>query len=57
MYTSLIFKEQAKDRRQEIKRKGLTQSHFSIQHNEGYKEMQSLGECTKLSMISSDHFT
>jgi hypothetical protein len=36
MHTFLIFKEQANDKEPEIREKGLTQPHYSIQHIEGY---------------------
>jgi hypothetical protein len=34
MHTDLIFKEQAKDKG--LREKGLAQSHYSINHIEGY---------------------
>jgi hypothetical protein len=36
MYTALIFKEQAKVKRQGLREKGSAQPHYSIQHIEGY---------------------
>jgi hypothetical protein len=36
MYTALIFKEQAKFMGTGLREKGLAQSHYSIQHIEGY---------------------
>jgi hypothetical protein len=36
MHTALIFKEQAKVKRQGLREKGLAQPHYSIQHIEGY---------------------
>jgi hypothetical protein len=36
MQTSLIFKEQAKVKEPGLREKGLAQSHYSIQHIEGY---------------------
>jgi hypothetical protein len=36
MHTALIFKEQAKDKDTGLREKGLAQSHYSIQHIEGY---------------------
>jgi hypothetical protein len=36
MHTALIFKEQAKVKGLGLREKGLAQSHYSIQHIEGY---------------------
>jgi hypothetical protein len=36
MHTALIFKEQAKVKKQGLREKGLAQTHYSIQHIEGY---------------------
>jgi hypothetical protein len=36
MHTVLIFKEQAKVKEIGLREKGLAQSHYSIQHIEGY---------------------
>jgi hypothetical protein len=36
MHTALIFKEQAKVKEQGLREKGLAQTHYSIQHIEGY---------------------
>jgi hypothetical protein len=36
MHTALIFKEQAKNKEQGLREKGLAQPHYSIQHIEGY---------------------
>jgi hypothetical protein len=36
MHTALIFKEQAKVKEPGLREKGLSQPHYSIQHNEGY---------------------
>jgi hypothetical protein len=36
MHTALIFKEQAKIKRQGLREKGSAQPHYSIQHIEGY---------------------
>jgi hypothetical protein len=36
MHTALIFKEQAKVKRQGLREKGLSQPYYSIQHIEGY---------------------
>jgi hypothetical protein len=36
MHNALIFKEQTKVKGLEIREKGLTQPHYSIQHIEGY---------------------
>jgi hypothetical protein len=36
MNTAYIFKEQAKDKDTGLREKGLAQSHYSIQHIEGY---------------------
>jgi hypothetical protein len=35
MHTALIFKEQAKVKEPGIRKKGLAQPHYSIQHFEG----------------------
>jgi hypothetical protein len=36
MHNALIFKEQAKVKELELREKGLSQPHYSIQHIEGY---------------------
>jgi hypothetical protein len=36
MHTAWIFKEQAKVKEPGLREKGLVQSHYSIQHIEGY---------------------
>jgi hypothetical protein len=36
MHTALIFKEQAKVKHEGLRKKGLDQPHYSIQHIEGY---------------------
>jgi hypothetical protein len=36
MHIALIFKEQAKVKRPELREKGLDQPHYSMQHIEGY---------------------
>jgi hypothetical protein len=36
MYTDLIFKEQEKVKDTGLRKKGLAQPHYSIQHIEGY---------------------
>jgi hypothetical protein len=36
MHTALIFKDQAKVMEPGLREKGLAQSHYSIQHIEGY---------------------
>jgi hypothetical protein len=36
VHTALIFKEQAKVNDMESREKGLDQTHYSIQHIEGY---------------------
>jgi hypothetical protein len=36
MHTALIFKEQAKVKNVRLRENGLAQSHYSLQHIEGY---------------------
>jgi hypothetical protein len=36
IHNALIFKEQAKFKRTGLREKGLAQTHYSIQHIEGY---------------------
>jgi hypothetical protein len=66
MYTALIFKEQAKVKRQGLREKGSAQPHYSIQYVEGYdflcyKEKiyipQSLRQMTKSTVMVSWIFT
>jgi hypothetical protein len=39
MYTALIFKEHAKVKESGLREKDLAQSHYSIQHIEGYDRL------------------
>jgi hypothetical protein len=36
MHTTLIFKEQAQVKETGLREKGLSQTHYSIQHSEGH---------------------